>query len=40
MFEQPNYYAVIPEPVRYDKRLKAFERLMFGDIMADRKSVV
>lgn len=34
MFEQPNYYAIIPEPVRYDNRLKAFERLLFSDIMA------
>lgn len=34
MFEQPNYYAIIPEPVCYDNRLKAFERLLFGDIMA------
>lgn len=25
--EQPSYYSIIPAPVRYDKRLKAYERL-------------
>ena len=30
--EKPSYYAIIPANVRYDKRLKANEKLMFGEI--------
>lgn len=30
--EQPNYYAIIPATVRYDKELKANEKLLFGEI--------
>ena len=32
--EHPNYYAIIPANVRYDKDLKANEKLMFGEITA------
>lgn len=32
--DRPNYYAVIPADVRYDKRLKAIEKLMYGEITA------
>ena len=28
----PNYYAIIPADVRYDERLKANEKLMYGEI--------
>lgn len=28
----PSYYAVIPAEVRYDKRLKANEKLLYGEI--------
>jgi len=28
----PTYYAIIPADVRYDKRLKANEKLMYGEI--------
>lgn len=28
----PNYYAIIPANVRYDKRLKANEKLLYGEI--------
>lgn len=31
-FEQPNYYAVIPAFVRYDKRLTPLERLLYGEL--------
>ena len=30
--DTPSYYAVIPADVRYDKRLKANEKLMYGEI--------
>ena len=30
--ETPNYYAIIPADVRYDERLKANEKLMYGEI--------
>lgn len=32
MQERPNYYAVIPATVRYDERLKANEKLLYGEI--------
>ncbi len=31
---KPNYYAIIPSQVRYDKNLRANEKLLFGEIMA------
>ena len=30
--EEPSYYATIPAPVRYDKKLKPMEKLMYGEI--------
>ena len=30
----PTYYAIIPAPIRYDKNLKANEKLMYGEITA------
>lgn len=30
--EQPSYYAIIPASVRYDKSLKANEKLLYGEI--------
>lgn len=30
--ENPSYYAIIPADVRYDKRLKANEKLMYGEL--------
>lgn len=30
--DNPSYYAIIPADVRYDSRLKANEKLMFGEI--------
>lgn len=33
-FERPSYYSIIPATVRYDKRLKFAERLMFSEITA------
>ena len=30
--EQPNFYAIIPANIRYDKRLKANEKLLYGEI--------
>lgn len=30
--ENPSYFAIIPADVRYDKRLKANEKLMYGEI--------
>lgn len=32
--EKPNYYAIIPATVRYDKELKPMERLLYGEITA------
>src|SRR5690554_5058339 len=29
---KPNYYSIIPAPVRYDKNLKANEKLLYGEI--------
>lgn len=34
MEEKPNYYAIIPAEVRYDKDLRASEKLMYGEITA------
>lgn len=32
--DRPSYYAIIPATVRYDKRLKANEKLLYGEITA------
>ena len=32
MEERPNYYAIIPANVRYDKNLRANEKLLYGEI--------
>lgn len=32
--EKPNYYAIIPANVRYDKNLRANEKLLYGEITA------
>ena len=32
MEEKPNYYAIIPAEVRYDKQLKPNEKLLYGEI--------
>jgi hypothetical protein len=34
MIDEPSYYAVIPANVRYDKNLKANEKLLYGEIAA------
>ena len=34
MESQPNYYSIIPADVRYDKNLKANEKLLYGEITA------
>lgn len=34
MKEQPNYYSIIPATVRYDDKLKANEKLLYGEITA------
>lgn len=34
MNEKPNYYAVIPADVRYDKELRANEKILYGEISA------
>ena len=34
MENKKNYYAIIPAPVRYCKKLKANEKLMFGEVTA------
>lgn len=32
--EKPNYYSVIPAKIRYDDKLKANEKLLYGEISA------
>lgn len=34
MEEKPNYYSIIPADVRYNKRLKANEKLLYSEITA------
>lgn len=34
MNDKPNYYAIIPANVRYDNKLSASEKLMYGEITA------
>lgn len=34
MEEKPNYYAIIPADVRYDNKLRANEKLLYGEITA------
>ena len=34
MNDKPNYYAIIPANVRYDEKLSASEKLMYGEITA------
>lgn len=34
MVETPNYYAILPANVRYDKRLKANVKLMYAEVTA------
>lgn len=30
----PSYYSIIPATIRYDKELKANEKLLYGEITA------
>ena len=32
--DKVSYYAIIPAPVRYDKRLKAAEKILYGELTA------
>ena len=32
--DQPSYYAIVPANVRYDKRLSANQKLLYGEITA------
>lgn len=34
MEEKPNYFAIIPAEIRYDDRLRANEKLLYGEITA------
>lgn len=34
MEEKPNYYAIIPANIRYDRTLRASEKLLYGEITA------
>lgn len=34
MKETPNYYSIIPAPVRYDKRLRANEKVLYSELTA------
>ena len=32
--EKPGFYAILPSPVRYDRRLSASEKVFFAEITA------
>ena len=32
--EKPNYYAIIPAEIRYDKKLTPNSKLLYGEITA------